>query len=440
MCSGPYRRKSKNAHQTNLLAMSLSESIKEKARELGFQLAGITTPDPPPHYSVFERWLRAGLHGEMDYLASEHLRQRRQDPRLILPGCRSILVLGVRYPVPSATPIQSGEIGGIGSEAARSHQENYFSLPLKGEGGSSADRREGRAGGGGGRSPSGRVASYAWGDDYHDVLAERLRLIVAFIETQIGYPVPNRWYTDTGPILERDLAQRAGLGWIGKNTCLIHPQLGSYFLLAEVLLGIDLDADPPFLPDRCGSCTRCIDACPTGCILPDRTINSTRCISYLTIELKGAIPIDLRPQMGDWVFGCDVCQQVCPWNQRFASAESDPAFAPRPALPAPDLPQELALSPQDFNRKFKGSPVKRSKRRGYLRNVAIALGNSGDPAAVPALTHALKQDPEPLVRSHAAWALGQIGGDSARKALKEALHAEQEVAVLLEVRAALGVG
>jgi epoxyqueuosine reductase len=281
------------------------------------------------------------------------------------------------------------------------------------------------------------VASYAWGDDYHDVLSERLRSLVAFIEAQVGHPVPNRCYTDTGPLLERDLAQRAGLGWIGKNTCLIHPRLGSYFLLAELLLGIDLDPDPPFLPDRCGSCTRCIDACPTACILPDRTLDATRCISYLTIELKGAIPLDLRPQVGDWVFGCDVCQQVCPWNQRFAESQGDPAFAPRPAVPDPDLSAELALTPQAFSAKFKGSPVKRARRRGYLRNVAVALGNHADPAAIPALAEALRHDPEPLVRRHAAWALGQIGGAAARKALEGAMHTEQEGAVLGEVRAAI---
>lgn len=283
---------------------------------------------------------------------------------------------------------------------------------------------------------TGQIAAYAWGDDYHEVLAGRLRDLVSFIEARIGRPAANRWYTDTGPILERDLAQRAGLGWIGKNTCLINPQAGSYFLLAEVLLDVDLEPSPPFVPDRCGSCTRCLDACPTTCILPNRTIDSRRCISYLTIELKGPISRPLRPQMGDWVFGCDVCQQVCPWNQRFAPQKGDPEFAGRPGRTQPELIAELALSPGAFNRKFKASPVKRAKRRGYLRNVAVALGNHGDQRAVPALRDALLGDPEPLVRGHAAWALGQIGGEPARKALLEAAKGETDAFVMDEIRAA----
>jgi len=250
--------------------------------------------------------------------------------------------------------------------------------------------------------PVGRVASYAWGDDYHDVFIPKLKALVAFIEEQVGHPVPNRYYTDTGPLLERDLAQRAGLGWIGKNTCLINSKHGSYFLLAEILLGIELKPDTPITTDHCGTCTRCIEACPTLCILPDRTIDAQRCISYLTIELKDDIPEELRPLLGDWVFGCDVCQMVCPWN-RFATDSVEGAFAPRPDVPRPNLLRELELTPEDFNRKFKGSPVKRAKRRGYLRNVAVAAGNAGDESTIPALEKA-GEDDEPLVRSHAAWA------------------------------------
>ncbi len=179
-------------------------------------------------------------------------------------------------------------------------------------------------------------------------------------------PIPARCWNAS-------LAQRAGLGWIGKNTCLIHPRRGSYFLLAEVLLGIHLDPDPPFTSDHCGACRRCMEACPTACILPDRTLDARRCISYLTIELKGEIPLDLRPKLGNWVFGCDICQQVCPWNLRFASLQGDPSFAPRPGLPQPFLADELALDQQAFSRKFKGSPVKRARWRGYLRNVTAVL-------------------------------------------------------------------
>ena len=181
----------------------------------------------------------------------------------------------------------------------------------------------------------GRVASYAWGEDYHNVLERKLVSLIHFVEEQVGHAIPNRYYTDTGPVLERDLAQRAGLGWIGKNTCLIHPEYGSYLFLAEILLGIDFEPDPTFKTDHCGTCTRCIDACPTECILPDRTINAQRCISYLTIENKAEITEELRPALGNWVFGCDVCQMVCPWN-RFSSKQIDESFSPRPGLQAPD--------------------------------------------------------------------------------------------------------
>jgi epoxyqueuosine reductase len=371
--------------------------IKGEARRLGFDLAGVTSPEPPTHLDVYEGWLAAGRHGEMAYLASETARQRRADPRQVMPECRSILVLAARYPAPLP----------------------YTRIPVDRPG-----------------VPLGRIAAYAWGADYHDTLLERMRRLVESLQAHLGQPVPHRAYTDTGPLLERELAQRAGLGWIGKNTCLIHPRLGSYFLLAEILLGIPLPAGAPFRADRCGSCTRCIQACPAQCILPDRTLDARRCLSYLTIELKGSIPHDLRPQMGEWVFGCDICQQVCPWN-RFASPQGDPAFAPRPGLPQPDLLQELTLTAEQFNRKFKASPLRRAKRRGYLRNVAIALGNGAQAVSIPALGHALRHDPEPLVRAHAAWALGQMGSTQAIALLRQATHTETDRTVLDEIQAAL---
>jgi epoxyqueuosine reductase len=374
--------------------LNLTEAVKAEARRLGFTLAGVTTPDPPEHYAVFERWLDAGRHGEMGYLATERSRQRRLDPRQILPECRSILALGIGYP-PSSTPQ-----GSLGDPPP---------------------------------SPHGRVASYAWGTDYHEVLPSRLQALVDFIEAEVGHPIPHCYYTDSGPLLERELAQRAGLGWIGKNTCLIHPRLGSFFFLAEILLGVDLLPDPPFASDHCGACRRCLEACPTHCILPDRTLDARRCISYLTIELKGAIPFDLRPQVGDWVFGCDICQQICPWNRRFAQSPGDPQFAPHPGIPLPDLSQELALSPAAFSQKFRRSPVKRGKRRGYLRNVAVSLGNTADPEAIPALETALIREAEPLIRAHAAWALGRLGGESAKDTLKRALETETDPEVRQEI-------
>jgi epoxyqueuosine reductase len=254
----------------------------------------------------------------------------------------------------------------------------------------------------GGRE-GGQIASYAWGADYHDILPARMKELVQFIEEQVGGPVKNRWYTDTGPILERDLAQRAGIGWIGKNTCLISPRHGSYFLLSEILLDLGLEPDPPLTTDHCGTCTRCIEACPTGCILPDRTLDATRCISYLTIELKEDIPPELRDKMGSWVFGCDICQMVCPWN-RFAG-EGDSVFGNK--NPARSLGEELSVTAAEFSQRFRETPVKRAKRRGYLRNVAVALGNTGHLHSLPVLQNA-SNDEEPLVREHARWAIEKI--------------------------------
>lgn len=364
---------------------TLKAALIEEAHRLGFFLAGVTTPAPPQSFPHFREWVAAGRHAEMGYLAAERSLQRRADPREILPECQSILVLGIPY-----TP------------AEKQH---------------------------------GGVAAYALGDDYHEVLKPRLAALVTFLEEATGHSVPNRWYTDTGPILERDLARRAGLGWIGKNSMLIHPQKGSYFLLAEILLGIALPPDTAIASDHCGTCTRCLDACPTSCIRPDRTLNAAHCLSYLTIENKGEIPAALRSQVGDWLFGCDICQQVCPWN-RFATAPGDPAFAPRAGVPPQAPADELSLTPQQFNRKFKNSPVKRAKRRGYLRNIAVALGNQPAPANLAALTAAL-HDPEPLVRQHAAWALGRFGTDEAAAALRQHAQTETDPAVLGEVREAL---
>ncbi len=377
----------------------LTQAVKAEALRLGFLLVGVTTPDPPAHFGLFQTWLQADRHGEMAYLASQKSLERRADPRQILPECKSILVLAVPYQ-PARPPAAASE-------------------PF-----------------------SGLVAAYAWGQDYHDVLAGRLQALVHFIEARLGRPVPNRWYTDSGPLLERELAQRAGLGWIGKNSCLIHPRHGSYFLLAEILLGVELDceaADNGVAADHCGTCRRCIEACPTDCILPDRTIDAPRCISYLTIELRGPIPTELRKPIGNWAFGCDICQQVCPWN-RFASSAGDAAFVPSGAGKTIDLLAVLALSPEQFNQRFKGSPVKRARRRGFLRNAAVALANQAegtqDEAVIAALGKCLA-DREPLARQHAAWALGRVGGAQARSLLEQALPIETEEAVHSEIRAAL---
>jgi epoxyqueuosine reductase len=376
--------------------VNLTHAVKEEAYRLGFSMVGVSPPDPLAHEDIFEIWLQQGRHGEMTYLNSPRSRLCRAHPDQILPECRSVLVLGSSYPPAMAWS-----------------DNDLKNQPMHG-----------------------KVAAYAWGDDYHDILSERLQRLAAFIESQAGQSIPNRWYTDTGPILERELAQRAGLGWIGKNTCLINPFKGSYFFLAEILLGLELEPDQPFTQDRCGHCTRCIDACPTGCILPDRTLDSRRCISYLTIELKGLIPLDLRPSMDAWVFGCDVCQQVCPWN-RFAASEVDKAFDENQVQPDCNLLDELRLSREEFKHKYHQRPILRAKRRGYLRNVAVALGNSYNIEAIPTLTQALTVDQEPLVRAHAAWALGQIGGAQARFALEKAAGMESDRLVKTEIQTCL---
>lgn len=340
---------------------NLKQIIKDKAHQLGFTLAGVTTPNPPPHYSTFENWLAQNQHGTMNYLADERSRTRRADPKQILPECKSILVLATPY----SPPLPMGEELGMRDSA--------------------------------------RIASYARGADYHDILPARMKALVQFIEEQVGGPIKNRWYTDTGPILERDLAQRAGIGWIGKNTLLINPKQGSYFFLSEILLDLALEPDAPFVTDHCGTCTRCMQACPTACILPDRTIDARHCIAYLTIELKDNIPVELREKIGDWIFGCDICQMVCPWN-RFAAA-GDSAFD---AIHSPhSLTDELTLTPQAFNGRFKRTPIQRAKRRGYLRNIAVVLGNLGDMRALPILQSALN-DEEPMIGEHASWAIEKI--------------------------------
>ncbi len=309
----------------------------------------------------YEAWLANGYHGEMGYLDTERARQRRADPLQILPTCKTILIAALPYP----------------SGPGNLH---------------------------------GPIAAYAQGEDYHDVIPPKLSQLVAWLESEVSHSIEHKIYTDTGPLLERDLAQRAGLGWIGKNTMLINPRGGSYFLLGEVLLDLELPPDPPFVPDLCGTCTRCIEACPTEAILPGRVLDARRCISYLTIELKGSIPEDLRDKMGGWVFGCDICQAVCPWNLRFAaSLTPDPTLLPR--YDPPHLPAELSLTPEQFNAKYKGSPIKRAKRKGYLRNVALALGNNSDENAETALENCLESETEPLIREHAKWTLKQSRGD-----------------------------
>ena len=370
----------------------LTHLVKREARSLGFQIVGVTIPEPSAHMSVYSEWISEGRHAEMDYLATDRAIKRRQNILTILPECQSILVLGL-----NCQPTQNSK-------------------------NSSKDVR---------------VAAYALGDDYHNVFETRLNKLVKFIEAQLGSSFPHRIYSDTGPILERELAQRAGLGWIGKNTCLINPKLGSYFLLGEILLGIELDPDQPFVADLCGSCTRCIDSCPTGCILPNRTIESGRCISYLTIEKRGDIPRELRDLIGAWGFGCDICQDVCPWNLRFANPTMDDAFQPREFLNPPSIANFLDLTEASFKLQLHESPLKRPKLPGLLRNAAIVAGNSNASELIPHIAKLLRDHPNPSVRSHSAWALGQIEDPENVKILRDALESEDNDGTRSEIVSAL---
>lgn len=337
-------------------APALARQLEAQAYALGFDLVGITPLGPAETSPAFDAWVAAGRAGEMHYLPRGA--EKRRDTRLPYEGALSAIVVGMNY---------------------------------------------------GGAEPSGPVARYARGDDYHDVMVDKLNALHAWLGEALGAPVRGKAYVDTGPILERDLARRAGLGWFGKNTNLINPAKGSFFFLGALLVELELPASAPFEADRCGSCTRCLDACPTNALVAPRELDATRCISYLTIELKGAVPEELREPMGDLLYGCDICQEVCPWNEKFATAlPAGSPFAPREALGGKDartLARDLlSMTQEEFSRAFKGSPMKRAKLRGLKRNAAVTLGNSGDARDVDALTRAL-DDAEPLVREHASWAL-----------------------------------
>ena len=339
--------------------VTLEARIKAQAYGLGFDLVGLTRAGPAHTSDTFEGWLQAGHAGEMHYL--ERGAEKRRDSRLPVDGARSAVVVAMSY---------------------------------------------------GGREPSGPVARYARGDDYHDVMVARLRALHACVDTWVGAEVRGKAYVDTGPILERDLARRAGLGWFGKNTMLINRGIGSFFFLGVLLLDLDLEPDAPFETEHCGTCTRCLDACPTDALSKPGVLDARRCISYLTIELTGAIPPDLREPIDGLLYGCDICQDVCPWNVRFArDLPADSPYTARATLGANDaraLARELlGMTHSEFSAAFTGSPMKRAKLRGLKRNAAVVLGNVGTTDDAGVLTRAL-DDEEPLVREHAAWALRRI--------------------------------
>ena len=368
----------------------LKKRVKECALELGFDLVGIASAEAfSEHESVTLQRIRAGLMDGLPWFTEARVR-RGCDPQTLLPGARSIVTVGMSYYL---------------------HQE---------------EPREGA-------SPTGRVARYAWGDDYHKVIKERLRGLTDRLSEELGREVSARWYVDDGPMLDRAAAERGGIGWFGKNTNILTRSHGSWVFLGQLVTDLELEPDPP-LKKTCGSCVRCIDACPTGAIVAPYVIDNARCISHLTIENRGPIPREYRPLMYDWVFGCDICQDVCPVNLKAAHAREQ-AFRKR-RFAYPELVSLLRMSNEEFRERFRNSPAKRAKRSGLRRNACVALGNSGDRGAVPALVEALGDD-DPLVRGHAAWALGRLGGESAICGLQGALEREDEAEAVEEIEHAL---
>jgi len=338
---------------------ALAARAKGLARDEGFDLAGVARADAPPDLAFFAEWVARGHAGEMAYLTSQVA--KRRDLRAAFPWARSVVCVGLQYDTP-----------------------HPYSTAAPGD--------------------RGWISRYAWGDDYHDVMRARLDRVVARLQVEAG-PFQARVYVDTGPVAEKAWAAAAGLGAWGKNGCLLHPEHGSWFFLGEIVTDLDLPADSP-RPDLCGSCTACLEACPTGALVAPYVLDATRCISYLTIEVKGAMPEGRRAGVDRHVFGCDICQDVCPWNRK-RRHRGEAAFEPRPGAEAPDLTGLASLDEEAFRERFRRSPVKRAKRRGLVRNVAVALGNAGGASHRPLLER-LAGDADPVVREHAAWALRRL--------------------------------
>ena len=375
------------------MANTLTQQIQTRAHELGFELVEITPAERSQTIQRYRQWIASGYAGKMGYL-ERHL-PLKENTRTLLQEAKSVISLAMNYWTLD-TPKDLAEDPGRG-----------------------------------------QISRYAWGDDYHDVIRERLLLLVDFIKNTAETELKSRVFVDSGPILEREYAQKAKLGWIGKNTNLINWRSGSWYFLSEVLVSIELESETQPLRGSCGTCTKCIEACPTDAIIEPNLLDSRLCISYLTIELKDSIPKELRPEMGNLIFGCDICQEVCPWNSK-ATPTTEPAFQPRDGNLAPELLTLIDMTQTEFSKRFKGSPIKRAKRKGFLRNVIVAIGNWRSRAAVPALKKVLIDD-EPLIRGHAAWALGQVGGKNAKQALNTRLKSEDDSEVISEIQDALQV-
>ena len=376
--------------------MSFSaQNLKQHALDLGFNLIGITRAEPSPTLAAYRRWIADGMHGKMGYLARDDRVIRREDLNQIVPGAQSIILIGLDY--------QSLMI-----------PESTLTDPTRG-----------------------RIASYAWGLDYHDMMQPRLADLARWMQGESRGKIENRVYVDTGAVLERSHAQQAGMGFIGKNTMLIHPHRGSLFFLGEVITTLEFDAyDEAGRETMCGRCTRCLMGCPTDAFAQPYVLDARRCISYHTIENKGWIDRKLRPMFGNWIFGCDICQDVCPF-QRFSGPTDEKAFFPVDIDRAvPRLKDLLSLDDEGFRLRFGGSPISRIRRRGIVRNACVAAGNSGNPVFIPYLIQLL-YDPEPLIRGHAAWGLWEIMGHDAIQQLNELYYRENEEDVRAELEAIL---
>jgi len=352
----------------------------------GFDRCAVATIEDLPATLRLQEWLSRGMNGSMEWMA--RTADRRRDPRLVVPGARSVVVVAMNYH----------------TERAATH---------------AADE--------------GCISRYAWGAEYHDILGRRLEALYA--DLSAAFPgLSGRWYVDTGPVMEKAWAERAGLGWIGKHTNVIHRELGSWIFLGALIVDIELHGGSRHA-DYCGTCTACIEACPTDAIVAPYVLDARRCISFLTIEHRGPIPRQFRRQMGNRIFGCDDCQDVCPWNRFAHESAQARAFDPAAGNDTPNLIELLTLSDEEFRRRFRGSPVLRAKRRGFVRNVAVAAGNSGDPGMLPTLLRLLEDD-EALVRGHVAWALGELGDGEVAMVLQDHLAREQDPWVREEIESA----
>ena len=368
----------------------LTNSIKEKAYNLGFSLVGISPVGDYPESQHYKKWLNKGYEASMDYMSKNE--EKRQDVRNLVPGARSVISCAINYNTnyPYSTSVQN---------------------PKKGW-----------------------IARYAWGDDYHLVLKEKLNELKVYLSENSGGGEDDRVYVDTGPVLERMYAKYSGIGWIGKNTCLINQEIGSWLLIGELITTIELEYDTQ-AAERCGTCTKCIDSCPTDAIISPYVLDSSKCISFLTIENKAGIPREYREPTGNNIFGCDICQDVCPWNGE-SETGTEKALLPREGLFNPELKTLAGLDQQQFSQLFKNSPIKRSKRRGLLRNVLVAIGNSGDDSYENQVLELLG-DEEPLVRKHAVWALYKINGVKYKEIFNNMLSNEHDEEVLEELKLVL---